>query len=114
MALARDRNRVLREIASRKKVEFMQSLRGTKVEAITLQTGDANSTEALTDNYLKMRVSGRHAANRWLNVRVAGLAGEMLEGRWEPERAAVEPAPAPVTGSAPNYTNALTGNPLHA
>jgi threonylcarbamoyladenosine tRNA methylthiotransferase MtaB len=114
VALARDRNRVLREIASRKKVEFMQSLLGTTVGAITLQTGDANSTEALTDNYLKMRVSGRHAANRWLNVRVAGLAGEMLEGRWEPERAAVEPALAPVTGSARTFTNALTGNPLHA
>ncbi len=110
VALARDRNRVLREIASRKKVEFMQSLMGTKVEAITLQTGDAESTEALTDNYLKMRVSGRHIANRWMDVKVVGLAGEMLEGRLDAQCAAVESgaALAPVTVSAPNYTNALT------
>ncbi len=81
VAVARERNRVLREIASKKKAAFMRSLVGTVVEAITLQSGGgAEFTEALTDNYLKMKISGRHAANRWLDVRVEGMNGEMFMG----------------------------------
>ncbi|MFZ0799792.1 MAG: radical SAM protein [Terriglobales bacterium] len=78
VAVARERNRVLREIASSKKVAFMRSLVGTVVEAITLQSGGADFTEALTDNYLKMKISGRQLANRWMNVEVEGTQGEML------------------------------------
>ncbi len=81
VAVARERNRVLREIASKKKEAFMRSLVGTVVEAITLQSGGgAEFTEALTDNYLKMKISGRHAANCWLDVRVEGMNGEMFLG----------------------------------
>jgi threonylcarbamoyladenosine tRNA methylthiotransferase MtaB len=79
-AVARERNRVLREIASRKKAAFMRSLVGTGVEAITLQSGGADFTEALTDNYLKMRISGRHEANHWMPVKVEGVNGEMIVG----------------------------------
>ncbi len=81
VAVARERNRVLRELASRKKAAFMQSLVGTVVEAITLQSGGADFTEGLTDNYLKMKISGHHAANRWMDVKVEGMDGEMLVGR---------------------------------
>ncbi len=81
VGLARERNRVLREIASKKKAAFMQSLIGTTVEAITLQTGGADFTEALTDNYLKTRISGRIVANRWIRLRVQAIDGEMLVGR---------------------------------
>jgi threonylcarbamoyladenosine tRNA methylthiotransferase MtaB len=80
VAVARERNRVLREIASEKKAAFMRSLVGTVVEAITLQSGGAEFTEALTDNYLKMKISGHHAANCWLDVRAEGLNGEMFLG----------------------------------
>jgi len=72
---------VLREIASEKKAAFMRSLVGTVVEAITLQSGGAEFTEALTDNYLKMKISGHHAANRWMDVKVEGMNGEMLLGK---------------------------------
>jgi tRNA A37 methylthiotransferase MiaB len=71
---------VLRQIASQKKATFMGSLVGTVVEAITLQTGGADSTEALTDNYLKLRISGNYGANRWLAVNIVGVNGEMLVG----------------------------------
>jgi threonylcarbamoyladenosine tRNA methylthiotransferase MtaB len=84
-AVARERNRVLREIASKKKAAFMRSLVGTVVEAITLQTGGADFTEALTENYLKMRMSGRHEANRWMNVKVEEVSGEMLVGCSQPD-----------------------------
>jgi threonylcarbamoyladenosine tRNA methylthiotransferase MtaB len=84
MAVARERNRVLREIASKKKGAFMRSLVGTTVEAITLQSGGTDFTEALTENYLKMRISGRHEANRWMNVKVEEVNSEMLVGRFWP------------------------------
>ncbi|MGB9206325.1 MAG: MiaB/RimO family radical SAM methylthiotransferase [Terriglobales bacterium] len=84
VAVARERNRVLREIASRKKAAFMRSLAGTVVEAITLQTGGTDFTEALTENYLKMRIAGLHEANRWMNVKVDEVNGETLVGCPQP------------------------------
>jgi threonylcarbamoyladenosine tRNA methylthiotransferase MtaB len=80
VAIARERNRILRELASKKKAAFMQSLVGTAVEAITLQSGGGGFTEALTDNYLKVKISGRHEANQWMKLRVEGVPGEMLAG----------------------------------
>jgi len=80
VAVARERNRVLRELASRKKAAFMRSLVGTTVEAITLQSGGTEFTEALTDNYLKMKIPGHHGANRWLALEVEGVDGEMFVG----------------------------------
>jgi threonylcarbamoyladenosine tRNA methylthiotransferase MtaB len=81
VAVARERNRVLREIASAKRTAFMRSLLGTTVEAITLQSGGASFTEALTENYLKIKISGRHEANRWMDVDVETVESEMLVGR---------------------------------
>ena len=81
VAVARERNRELREIAFGKKSAFMRSLVGTVIEAITLQSGGADFTEALTDNYLKMKISGHHEANRWMDVKVEGVSGEMLLGK---------------------------------
>lgn len=79
---ARDRNRVLREIASTKKAAFLQSLVGMEVEAITLQSGrSAGFTETLTDNYLKARVAGNINPNQWLRLDVEAVDGEWLVGR---------------------------------
>jgi threonylcarbamoyladenosine tRNA methylthiotransferase MtaB len=80
---ARERNRQLREIAAQKKALFMRSMIGTVIQAITLQTAGAEfteATEALTDNYLKMTVAGRHEANRWMNLRVKMADEESLRG----------------------------------
>jgi threonylcarbamoyladenosine tRNA methylthiotransferase MtaB len=70
--VARERNRILRELAAEKKLAFMRSFVGRNVEAITLNVGgidaDGEFTEALTDNYLKLRLRGKHAANRWQAV----------------------------------------------
>jgi threonylcarbamoyladenosine tRNA methylthiotransferase MtaB len=78
--LARERNRVLREMASAKKAAFMRSLVGTTVEAITLHAGGAEFTEGLTENYLKVKISGHHEANQWMDVNIEGVDGEMLLG----------------------------------
>jgi threonylcarbamoyladenosine tRNA methylthiotransferase MtaB len=101
VAAARERNRVLREIASGKKAAFMRSLLGTVVEAITLQSGGAEFTEALTDNYLKMKISGHYEANRWLDVKVEGVNGEMLLGNPVVDRA-LEPALSKQIWDAPH------------
>ncbi|MGH9532002.1 MAG: tRNA (N(6)-L-threonylcarbamoyladenosine(37)-C(2))-methylthiotransferase MtaB [Terriglobales bacterium] len=78
--IARRRNRILRDLADAKNLAFRQSLVGVTLDAITLGDRDSESTEAITDNYLKVRVRGRHAANRWRRVRVEGLSGDVLLG----------------------------------
>ena len=81
VAVARERNAVLREIASAKKAAFLHSLVGKEVEAITLQCGGADFTEALTDNYLKARFAGNIEPNRWIRLCVDAVEGEFLRGR---------------------------------
>jgi threonylcarbamoyladenosine tRNA methylthiotransferase MtaB len=68
--IARDRNRILRDLGAEKKLEFMRSFVGKTMEAITLDVFDGESTEALTDNYLKVHLTGHHQPNRWLKVQV--------------------------------------------
>lgn len=78
--VARQRNRTLRELAADKKQDFMQSFVGRKLEAITLTYSDASGTEALTDNYLKLRVHGRLAANQHVDAYIQEVTGETLVG----------------------------------
>ncbi len=72
--VARERNRILRELAAAKKLAFMRGFVGDLVDAIALNVvgsdGSGEFTEALTDNYLKLRLRGRHEANRWMRLRV--------------------------------------------
>jgi threonylcarbamoyladenosine tRNA methylthiotransferase MtaB len=81
VAVARERNRELRELASAKKRAFAQSLVGTSVQAITLHSKSGEFIEALTDNYLKMKIRGETEANRWRTVMVERVEGEILVGR---------------------------------
>ena len=78
--IARDRNRILRDIAAAKKLAFQRSFLGKTIEAITLSVFDGEFTEALTDNYLKLRLSGHHPANQWLRARVLDVRGGTLIG----------------------------------
>src|SRR5208337_3106073 len=64
--VARERNRVLRELAAQKKRAFMQSFVGRELEAITLTHYNGEFTEALTDNYLKVRILGCYEPNLWV------------------------------------------------
>jgi threonylcarbamoyladenosine tRNA methylthiotransferase MtaB len=78
--VARERNRVLRKLAARKKQEFMQSFVGRQLEAITLTHFDGEFTEALTDNYLKLQIRGQHKPNQWLRSRIEAVANDALVG----------------------------------
>ena len=99
--VARERNRILRELAAEKKLAFMRSLVGQMLDAITLRPCGAGApareagttesatpaeevsafTEALTDNYLKLRLRGRHTPNRWQHARIEDVVDGALVGR---------------------------------
>lgn len=76
--VARERNRILRELGARKNLEFRESFRGKTLNAITLQTGGEDFTEALSDNYLKVRLAGRHPSNLWMKTEITGIGEEEL------------------------------------
>ena len=76
--VARDRNRVLRELAAEKNRMFRQSFVGRFMEVITLQAGGDGWTEALSDNFLKVRLAGRHEANEWTKAEIEGVGDENL------------------------------------
>jgi threonylcarbamoyladenosine tRNA methylthiotransferase MtaB len=78
--VARDRNHILRESAAGKKLEFMRSFVGKTIEAITLNVFDGEFTEALTDNYLKLRLAGKHEANQWVTASIERMLGGVLVG----------------------------------
>src|SRR5215831_2092224 len=67
--IARERNKILRDLAAEKNLRFRQSFVGREVDAITLSNG-----EALTDNYLKLRLEGKHERNQWLPVSVMNVS----------------------------------------
>lgn len=78
--IARERNRILRELIAKKKRAFMESFVGRELESITLTHFDGEYTEALTDNYLKLRVQGEHASNLAIKTLVTHVEGDTLLG----------------------------------
>jgi threonylcarbamoyladenosine tRNA methylthiotransferase MtaB len=82
--IARERNRSLRDLANAKKLAFMRSFVGKNVEAITLNIFDGECMEALTDNYLKLRVSGKLASNQWIVAHIEDVSAGQLVGKIAP------------------------------
>ena len=80
----RDRARALRALSQRKAAEFRESQSGRRLPAITLARGGTDWTEALTGNYLKVRIRGRHPANRWCEAEIfsdeTAIGGGQIEG----------------------------------
>jgi threonylcarbamoyladenosine tRNA methylthiotransferase MtaB len=93
VGLARERNHILREIVSRKKAAFMRSFVGKTLDAITLHSAGPGFTEALTDNYLKMKISGSHESNRWIGATVEAVDVDTLIARRIPNSGLVREAP---------------------
>ena len=78
--VARERNRLLREVAAEKKRAFLESFVGKTISAITLNVFDGEHTECLTDNYLPLWLAGKHPTNRWVNVLVKSVTPDGLLG----------------------------------
>jgi threonylcarbamoyladenosine tRNA methylthiotransferase MtaB len=88
--VARERNRILRELGEQKKFAFMQDFVGHTLEAITLTkhrvadtpgvAGAGEITEALTDNYLKLQLEGKVKPNLWLQAKILAVENHTLIG----------------------------------
>ncbi len=82
--VSRERNKILRDLAAEKKSAFMQSFIGTQLQAITLNeaqdSAEGQFTEALTDNYQKLLLKGRHAPNRWITAQIERVEEGALIG----------------------------------
>ncbi len=87
--VARERNRLLRELAAEKNRAFRESFVGRNLEVITLHAGGDGWTEALSDNYLKVRLAGQHAANQLLQVEISEVGDEDLAATAEKEIASL-------------------------
>jgi threonylcarbamoyladenosine tRNA methylthiotransferase MtaB len=66
----RERARLLRALGERKAAAFRAAQDGRSLRALTLARGGADWTEALTGNYLKVRIAGRRPTNQWCDVRL--------------------------------------------
>jgi len=88
IAVSRDRNRMLRAISAAKNLAFRSSFMGHTLQAITLSRADADKTDALSDNYLKVEIDGQWEPNRWMRVHVQSATEQGL-------RAAIESGDTP-------------------
>jgi len=73
----RERARELRALSATKSAAFRRSQARRTVRALTLARGGENWTEALTRNYLKVRIAGRVAANEWREVTLTPAENEV-------------------------------------
>jgi threonylcarbamoyladenosine tRNA methylthiotransferase MtaB len=82
--LARERNKVLRELVARNRFQFQQQFIGETLEAITLTHQQNGRTEALTDNYQKLWIEGEIAPNQSVTATINAVEGEALLGAVAP------------------------------
>jgi threonylcarbamoyladenosine tRNA methylthiotransferase MtaB len=78
--IARERNKILRDLIAEKNAAFRQSFVGREVEAITLYSNSDGTTEALTNNFVKLRIAGEHLPNQLIRIHVNGLTADGLAG----------------------------------
>jgi threonylcarbamoyladenosine tRNA methylthiotransferase MtaB len=69
------RNRVLRELAAAKNLEFRRSMIGRRLPAVTIEDGET----ALTSNYLKVALARPREPNRLIEVQIGGLGEGVVE-----------------------------------
>jgi threonylcarbamoyladenosine tRNA methylthiotransferase MtaB len=69
LPVRKERNRVLRELAARKNLEFRRRMVGKTLSAVTLEQRGA----ALTDNYLKVELAMPREPNRIIDAAIGGI-----------------------------------------
>jgi threonylcarbamoyladenosine tRNA methylthiotransferase MtaB len=69
MAIRKDRNRRLRELAAAKNLAFRQSMAGRQLSAVSLDGG----TRALSSNYLQIELRGAVPPRQMIAAHVTGL-----------------------------------------
>lgn len=79
-AVTNERSRELRAQAAKKSAAFRTAHIGKALRVLTLRKQHAAETEAISDNYLKIRVPGLRPANMMVDVRIVSEAGTDLVG----------------------------------
>jgi threonylcarbamoyladenosine tRNA methylthiotransferase MtaB len=74
MAVRKERNRVLRELAAAKNLTFRERMVGRTLSAVTL----AETGIALSENYLKVELAVPREGNALIDVKIAGVTGAGL------------------------------------
>lgn len=90
VAIRRERNRVLRDLAAAKNREFRRSMIGGTLSAVTLEKQGA----ALSGNYLKITLARSREANRIVDIHIGGLTEDGLCESGAPLRVLSSAAPA--------------------
>jgi len=85
MAVRKERNRILRELAARKNLDFRRSMLGQTLSVVTLNEPGA----ALSGNYLKVQLANPAEPNRLIRVAIGGV---MENGLREQARLPILPA----------------------
>jgi threonylcarbamoyladenosine tRNA methylthiotransferase MtaB len=79
MPVRKQRNRVLRDLAARKNLEFRASMVGRTLRAVAL----TDPGEALTTNYLKLTLATEREPRRLCSARIGGVTRDGLR-EWTP------------------------------
>ncbi len=74
MPVRKERNRILRELAATKNLQFRQSMVGETLSGVTLDDGRL----ALSDNYLKIELARAREPNRLIDVHIGGVGTGVL------------------------------------
>jgi threonylcarbamoyladenosine tRNA methylthiotransferase MtaB len=69
MPVRKERNRILRELAARKNLDFRRGMVGRTLSVVTLHEPGA----ALSGNYLKVQLARAAEPNRLIDVEIGGL-----------------------------------------
>ncbi len=72
VAVRKHRTHILRDLAARKNLEFRQSMVGKTISAVTLDK------DALSENYLKIKLAVKREANQLIDAKIAGLTADGL------------------------------------
>jgi len=78
MAVRKERNRILRELAARKNRAFREHMVGRTLSAVTLHDDGI----ALTGNYLKVELAAPRQANRLVELKIGGVTAGGLSEAW--------------------------------
>ncbi len=70
----KERNRILRELAAAKNLEFRRSMVGRRLDVVTLE----QSGVALSSNFLKVELATQRAPNQLVEVEIDGVSADGL------------------------------------
>ncbi len=76
----KERKAALKALISRKNEAFRARFVGEELSVVTLDGGDSRSTEALSDNFLRVSLADCYASNHSMRVRVEKLTADGVAG----------------------------------